>query len=347
MAAWDPTSLPVRPGVYVRFLEAAQAIVGGQRGVVAIPLLNYDGGTAAPETVYEVESETAAIDLFGESSNIRSIRLALQGGASKVVVYTMPESPQTEDYAAMRAALDAYDFNVFVFDGEFNEEEQTAAIAWAKNSRDLGKHFFVVIGGDAASDANPSDGNSRSTTANDDYVVNLITGGISAGTAYTSAQYAPYIAGLIAGTPLNSSITYDVTTLDDVNKRLTLSEQDDAILAGSLALINDGEKVKVLSGVTTSGSKIRAIRVRQAVATDIARTGADAYIGKLNNDDTGRAALISAVLAYMESLEAAGALQDPVVTLDPENPPVGDRVYLLISYVETDSIERIFLTVSI
>lgn len=346
MASWDPSSLPVRPGVYVRFLEAARAIIGGERGVVAIPLLAYDGGTAAASMVYEVESESDAIDLFG-AVNVRSIRLALQAGASKVVVYTLPEAATTEDYAAMRTALDAYDFNVFVFDGEYNESEQTAAIAWAANNRDIGKHFFVVIGGDAAADADPTEGNSRSTTAADDYVVNVITGGIADGVAYTSAQYAPYIAGLIAGTPLNDSVTYDVVTLDDVNRRLTLSEQDDAILDGSLALINDGEKVKVLSGVTTAGSKIRAIRVRQAVATDIARTGADAYIGRINNDATGRAALISAILAYMETLEAAGALQDPIVTLDPDNPPVGDSVFLLVSYVETDSIERIFLTVSI
>lgn len=347
--SWDPTNLPVRPGLYSNFVSAAIAqITGGPRGIVGIPLKQY-GSAATEKTFYIVSTEKEAIDNFG-SANIASIKLALQAGAREVLVYTLPTIDGTDvteeiAYADAFDAFEARDFNVFVFDGEVEDATQDSALAWVKRNRSEGKHFLVVFGGTDATDADPAQGDARSTRLDDDYSVNLTVGGTVGDKTYNSSQYAPYIAGLIAGKAINQSITYAKVSADDVNKRLRNSEIEAAIKAGSLVLVNDGAKVKVETGITTSGAKIRSVRTRQAIATDLTRSVADNYIGQVDNNADGQAALISACSAYLERLENANALRDPIVQLDPDYPSVGDKVFLLISYIEVDSMERIFITV--
>jgi hypothetical protein len=349
--SWDPTALPIRPGLYLNFVQAAIAqITGGARGIVAIPLKTYDG-TAEVKKFYTVEKEQEAIDLFG-ADNIQSIKLALRGGAKEVLVYTMPvidgvDITEEEAYTEARNEFEARIFNVFVYDGEISATEQDAGLAWCKRNKDEGKHFMVVFGGTVEDDTDPEIGDARSTRLKDDYSVNLIVGGELSGASYSSGEYAPYIAGLIAGTAINRSITYTQVPLEDVNKRLRNSEIEAALEAGSLVLVHDGEKVKVEQGLCTSGAKIRSIRARQAIATDITKTAADNYIGKLNNNADGQATLISAILAYLENLEVNNVLMEPSVVLDPQRESKGDTVFLLIEYTEVDSMERVFLTINI
>lgn len=347
---WDPITLPVRPGLYINFVEAAAAqIKGGARGTVALPLFQY--GTAEAGKFFTIEKEVEAVELFG-IANVAAIRLILQGGAKEVLVYTVPAVPakaksDAEVYLALRDAFESRNFNVFVFPGELTAEEQDNTRNWCIRNRGEGKHFLTVFGGTAADDLNPELGNTRTDRLADDYVVNLITGASINGELYSSSQYAPYIAGLIAGTGINKSITYTPVRATDVVKRLKNSEVTTALKKGSLVLVHDGEKVKVEQGLVTSKKKIRAIRARQAVATDIPKAAADSYIGKLDNNADGQAALIAAVKAYLERLELNNVLTDIVVGLDPDRKSEGDSVFLLISFTEIDSMERIFLTVKI
>ena len=171
---WDPTSLPIRPGLYTNFKEAAVAqITGGARGIVAIPLKTYTGGTATAKTFYTVENEKDAIALFG-SANITSIKFALQGGAKEVLVYTMPTTPDCCGYVEMRNAFEARPFNVFVFDGEETDTEQDNTATWLATNRTEKKHFMFVAGGTDADDLDPTVGNARSVGFNDEAIVNLI-----------------------------------------------------------------------------------------------------------------------------------------------------------------------------
>lgn len=352
--SWEPTSLPVRPGLYIRFEEAAAAqIKGGARGTVALPLLKYKNAADAKK-FFTVEKVKEAADWFGEE-NIDPIRLILLGGAKEVLVYTVPAPPALAegkeaavDYTAIREAFSTRQFNVFVYPSEIPSAEQKALKEWcAGNREDEGKHFITVIGGTAEEDQKPDAGNTRSGLVKDDYVVNLMTGVEIDGTSYSSARYAPYVAGLIAGTGINKSITYSPVYANDVTKRLRKTEINAALEKGSLVLVHDGEKVKVEQGLVTSGKKIRAMRARQAISTDITKAAADSYIGKLDNNADGQAALISAIKAYLERLQLNNVLTDIVVTLDPDLKSEGDAVYLLIAFTEVDSMERIFLTIRV
>lgn len=340
---WDPTALPIRPGLYINFKEAAVAqITGGERGIVAMPLHTY--GTAEADKFYTVDSVASAKELFG-ANNVEPISLALQGGAKEVLVYTVPSS--NTDYDDMREKFEAYPFNIFVWDDTPPEGQDALTKTWLEQNIEEKKLFMYVTGGDDESDQNPSTGNARSVALKHDFIVNLISGGYVGETEYYSGKYAAYVAGLIAGTAINRSLTFTPVSLDDVNKRLRNSEIVAALEKGSLVLVNDGEKVKIESAITTGGIKIRSARARIAIATDIEKTARDQYIGRLNNDEDGQAALISAIKVYLETLEQNGVLTDIVVTLDPTTSSNGDKVFLQISYRELDSMERIFLTINV
>lgn len=354
---WDEISPPIRPGLYLNFVEQALAqIVGGPRGVVGLPIFNYVGGAIETGKFYVVANEKEAQEQVGKA-NAGPITRVLAGGAAEVLIYAVPPAQIPEasehDYTAMRDAFEARPFNVFVYPGEVDSAEQDATVAWTASNRKEGKHFATVFGGTAEEDQDSAVGNARSIRLADAYVINLITGVVLGdGTELTSAEYAPYIAGLIAGTPINKSITYANVPVSDVTKRLRNSEINEALTSGSLVLVHDGRNVKIEQGITTKSDeiargKIRVMRARQAVATDIPATAKERYIGKIDNNPAGQVSLIAAIKAYLETLETNNVLMNPVVEPDPERESKGDCVFLSISYTEVDSMERIFLTINV
>lgn len=352
--SWDPTSSQIRAGLYINFVNAALAqIQGGSRGVVALPLNVYTGGTATAKQFFTVEGEKQASELFGVA-NIAPLKRIFSGGAKEVLVYTMPVFNATttvQDHVDMRNGFSARHFNVFVYDGEVTAVEQDNALTWMKANKSEGKHFEVVFGGSAADDAVPATGDLRSVRLADEdgYAVNLTVGAVENGVSVSSAVFAPFIAGLVASTPINKSITFSKVAVDDVTLRLTNAQIKTAITKGSLVLVHDGEKVKVERGVTTAQTgvkKIRTARARQAMQTDITKTADDNYIGKIDNNVDGQKSLISAVKAYLERLAVSNVITNVItVGADPNFASVGDEFYLSVRVFEVDSMEEIYMTI--
>lgn len=347
---WDEAEEPIRPGLYINFEKAAEAqVLSGARGIIAIPLKTY-GIKVSEKDVIEVKSVPEAEDKFGKA-NVKSIKLAFEGGAKEVLAYALPEidgSTVTEAiaYDGARDAFEARQFNVFVFDGEVSAEEQASTVAWLKRNRNEKKHFTFVTGGSASDDLDSTLGNARTASLKDDYVVNIITGAVEGSTTYSSGEYAAYIAGLVAGTPVNKAITYAKVSANDVTLRLRNAEIETALKAGSLVLVHDGTKVIVEQGLTTSGEKLRKVRARQAIATDLEKMSRDHYIGKIDNNPAGQATLVSAYKLYLETLANENVLSNPDVAISETKPSVGDKVYVDIAYTEMDSMERILMTIN-
>lgn len=264
-----------------------------------------------------------------------------------------------EEYIEAQEAFETRKFNFFTLDGMTDSALQTSFASWIERQRrDEGIGVVGVLGGTAENDEDPTAGNARSRAFNYEGVVNVITGCELDGVKYSSAEVAPYIAGLIAGKRLDESITYSVTPFDDIIPRLTHSQIEAALLAGSLVLVHDGEKTKIESGVNTLTSlrakqnnqwkKIRAIRTMDALNDDMLKTASDAYIGKVNNNEDGKIALITAFKRYMEIMVKGGVIEkDFTVYLDPDyhgNPPLAapDEVYPVWEAYITDSMEKIF-----
>ena len=146
---------------------------------------------------------------------------------------------------------------------------------------------------------------------------------------YTALEYTSRIAGIVAGIPLNKSVTYYV--LDEVKSIKESSTPDDDIDAGKLILVNDGEKIKIGRGVnslqtielevTEDMKKIKIIEGMDLVHSDILKTFSDYYVGNYPNGYDDKVLFFSACEEYYKSLKARGVLNpaaDATMRLDME-----------------------------
>jgi len=270
------------------------------------------------------------------------------------------------DYVNALAAFETQEFNVLTLDGVTDSALHTSVVSWVSRVRDEGKSVIAVLGGSAAEDTAAdavSKAVARSAGYNHEGIVNVGTGAKLNGISYSSAQVAAYAAGLIAGQALSESTTYAPTPFDDVTRRWTRSEQEQAVRGGVFLLIHDGRLVKVLRGMNSlvtlrqgqsnAWKKIRTIRVMDAINMDLQRAAEDAYIGKVNNTEEGRLALVGAAKQYMLTLEQSGVIAAGTwdVYPDPDyygpsapNTPEPDQVYLKWEARLTDVMEIIMGT---
>ncbi|GIO35848.1 hypothetical protein J41TS12_07090 [Paenibacillus antibioticophila] len=270
------------------------------------------------------------------------------------------------DYMAATLQFETRDFHVLTLDGVSDPALHTSLVAWLKRVREEGKGILLTLGGSAASDtADNAVEQAVQRSASFDYegVIHVGSGAKLNGRSYSSAQVAAWAAGLIAGQSLKESATYAVSPFEDVTRRWTRSEQEAGVQGGVLLLVHDGRRVKVLRGVNSlvtlregqnkGWKKIRKIRVMDQINADLQRTAEDNYIGKVNNTEEGRLALISAGKQYLQALALENVIESTGydVALDPrfygtgsQFEPEDDQVYLVWTADDTDVMEQIFGT---
>jgi len=270
------------------------------------------------------------------------------------------------DYIAAQAALESEEFDVVALDFAADSALLQSFSAWIKRVRSEGKRVTMVIGGSAADDVSSkaaATAAARSLALNFEGIINVGTGVRIGTTDYSSAQTSAYVAGLIAGQRLNESTTYHVTPFDDVTRRWTRSEQEQAVKNGVFIFFHDGRQVKALRGINSlvipgagqnnAWKKIRSIRVMDAINSDLQRAAEDSYIGKVNNTEEGRLALIGAMKEYLTLLAQSSVIEASGfdVILDPayygESPvlrPEADQVFLQWNVKLTDVMEQLFGT---
>ena len=270
------------------------------------------------------------------------------------------------DYTNAMAAFETQTFNIMSLDGITDPAIQTSVASWAVRMRNQGKVMITVMGGSGADDTAADavqKAIARTAGFNHEGIVNVGTGVVLDDVTYSSAQVAPYVAGLIAGQKLSESTTYAASPFDDVTRRWTRTEQEDAVRNGVFIFFHDGRIVKPLRGINSlitlrQGQsqffkKIRAIRVMDAINSDLQTAAEDNYIGKINNTEEGRLALIAACKQYMEVLAQGGVIESTNwdVYLNPTYhgnnatiTPEPDQVFMNWTARMTDVIEQIFGT---
>lgn len=306
---------------------------------------------------------TLATSATGTLSTISSV--SMSGGDSGI------EDISAADYTSALNAFETQTFNIFALDGITDAAIQTSTRAWVARMRSQGKCIECCMGGtnadDTAQDA-VQRAIARTAGFNHEGITNIGTGGVLDGVDYSSADTACYIAGLIAGQQLTESTTYATTPFDDVTRRWTRTEQEEAVRNGVFILFHDGRIVKPLRGINSlitlrqgqnnSFKKIRAIRVMDAFNTDLQKAAEDNYIGKINNTAEGRLALIAAFKQYMETMAKAGVIEatgldvylDPTYVYSANDAADGkivaepDQVFPIWTARITDVIEQIFGT---
>lgn len=338
-----------RPGLYIRFIESALAAIGaGARSKVAIVKSDFTG-TAVADKVYRITGLEQATELFGEA-NVKDIIQIFNGGASEVVVSTITEIESTPWINALQR-LETYEFHVYVNPIGSDAELDTAAFTWLQTAKGNGLNFVSVFASESA-EGNVTQIKAAATAVTDETVV-FVSGGVkdASGNNVTADEYACYIAGLIAGRALDGSLTYLNVPFAETITRFRSSEIQELLAAGILVTVMDGDYPRIEQGLTLGESpfdKIRTVRAKQALIDDISRAVNKSYVGKVTNNRNGQIAVINAIKAYLTTLANANVI-DPsfVVDLDPTQPSVGADLYIVVGVKFLDSIEYVYMTISV
>lgn len=287
------------PQINIVFKElASSAIQRGERGIVALLLNDKKSlGTRLLSNVTEIP-----VDWSDENKS--EVERAFIGGVImpiRIVAHAFDKSATVTESTPLDSALKALEsvkFDYLVFP-EIADDEKAKITSWIGGQRQNKKMVKAVLPNHAA---------------DKEYIVNFTTNEIQvADTTYTTAQYCGRIAGLICGTPLNISTTFQPLPEVDSVQSYSKLELDEAIDNGEFVIYHDGEKVKVARGVTSfvtiasdkgeTFKKVKKVDILDLASTDITKTISDNYIGKYPNNFDNKMLLLTAIKSYQKGLE--------------------------------------------
>lgn len=283
------------PDVEVIFKAlASSAMARGLKGVVALVLKD------SVHLGANVYTDSTTIPQDYSAYNLNQINLAFKGGEAppiSLIVYIEPTA--AADYTAAMAYLETVKWDYGAIP-EISSSDALLVAIWLKALRDTKDIKSKMVLPNTASDH--------------EGIINFATDGIVTATGTLAAiDYCSRIAGILAGTPLSMSATYQVLTeVTDVPHN-TKAQFDTLINAGKLVLMNDGAKVKIARAVnslvtltatkTADFQKCKIIDIMDLEHNDIKTTYNDNYVGKVPNDYDHKCLLITAINAYLVGLE--------------------------------------------
>lgn len=323
------------PNILIEFkTKASTAIKRGNRGIVAVMVMD------TPSGVHRLELATDIPTGLTEA-NKAYVERAFWGGVNPINHLMLIV---TDTITNGMAALETIKYDYLAAPPDISAEDATTLATAIKAMRDSkGLKVKAVL---------------PNCAADHEGIVNFTTSNIKVGTnTYTSGEYCSRIAGLLAGTPLQQSVTfYTLPEVTDVPK-LTKTELDAKIDAGEFCIFHDGEKVKVARGInslTTVGSTksedykyIKIVDTMDLIYNDVRRTCEDNYIGKFPNSYDNKCNLLVAIQAYLEALRDDNILDANISTaidinaqrnyLKSKNEPVEDMTLQEIKEANTQS----------
>lgn len=294
------------PGSYFNFVNVSK--VGsalGERGTVAIALpIDKAAGTVIELTRADFVTNTQELLGIEYASDEAAPLREIFCHASKVYVYDLGAG-DTKTVSDAINALEPYEFNVICAYTE-STEDISAYITAVKMWRDeQGKKCQVVA-------YNP-------TTPNHEGVISEVSTVSDEGApAYALTAW---VAGVEAGCKINESCTnmlYDGEYTVVCDK--TQSQLEDCIENGQIAFHLVYGEVRLLEDINTltettedKGEDFKSnqtIRVIDQVANDIAKLFNTKYLGKIQNDKSGRVSLWGDIVKHHKDMEDLRAIED-------------------------------------
>ena len=285
------------PVINIAFYERAVAAVQrGEKGIVALLLVDSSG----PESGATVVTTYSASEIPStlSTANKKAAQLAWMGYINPPKKVYLAIVADATDYADALDAIETLDWDWLAYPSADTDSNTAAVATWIKGKRANNHRIFKAVIPASASD---SEG-----------IVNLPEGYTDAYGTVAAEVATARIAGIIAGTPWTASCTYAPVTDAVSCTTHTKAELDTMVDAGKLALAWDGEKVKVMRGVTSltttsqekgaSFKKIRLVEIMDAISRDIRVTAEDSYIGKYVNSYDNKNLLVTAINGYFDVL---------------------------------------------
>lgn len=175
------------------------------------------------------------------------------------------------------------------------------------------------------------------------------------GTEIDGYQTAARIAGMIGAVASNSSLTHTVINgFSEIKEKLTNTDIIQAEKMGCIVLsYNKSKQIWIDNAINTlitpadnqddGWKKIRRVKTRFELIRRI-NTTTDDLVGKVDNDNNGRATVISQMQGVGDSMVEEGKLVSCKVTESGAYTADGDSAWFDIDVIDKDSMEHIYLT---
>lgn len=254
-------------------------------------------------------------------------------------------------YTAYLNTIKSYNWNTMGIPQD-SATANTAVIAFIKNLREnVGKKVQAVL-----------------YNANADYegIISVNQGYATTDEVVSPTSFVAYVAGLTAGADVNQSNTYHViegatsiiypegvTPYDDEDiiaalkegKMVLSTRQDGAVIIEQD--INTFHTFVADKGYTFS--KNRVIRCLDEINNSVGLLYAKSYIGKVDNNDYGRALFKGDIISYLNMLQSIGAIQnfDSTTDVTVYAGEAIDAVVVELAIQPVDSMEKLYMTVMV
>ena len=288
------------PSVNIVFKqEGITAIERGERGIVALVLR--DAEALGGHTVYDITDCPAELS---EDNRVFIID-SLKGNTNaplKVELFVLGEEEEVVN------ALNYFENTKFdyICSPYFTSEENVEVATWVKAQRD---NEGVMVKAVLANIEDDHEG-----------IINFVTDNIVTELkTYSTSEFTPRIAGLIAGTSLKIAVTY--ANIPEIVSVPYEKRQDIAtkIEEGKLAIFKQSGQYRIARGVnslvTTSEvkgeafQKIKLVDIMDLMANDIRQTCHKSYIGKYANSYDNKCILMTAIEGYLDQLVLDGLIE--------------------------------------
>lgn len=309
----------------------------------------YDVSTVVDGTVVDVQSVKKLEELKANSwTSFSGTGTTIQDTAGVVLEGGKDPTVAASDYAAFLTAAEPYQFDVLVYDGSDSTTIQAIAAFVERMSDGVGRKCQAVMAGDSAANCNS------------EFVISVHNGvKLDDGTVLTAQKATWWVGGAEAGALYNQSLTYArYPHAVEANPKLTDVQAAAAVQAGQICFIDTFGTVKVCTDINThitftvdkgqEFSKNRVMRALMQFCNDTYEHFSNYFIGKVDNNESGRNLLKGWIVGYLNEMQANGGIQnfvaDDVTVLAGKNI---DSVVVNAAIQPVDSIEKIYMIVTV
>lgn len=309
----------------------------GQFDVITV----IDGAEADTQTVTAISGLAANdwVTFSGSGEITETAGTKLTGGVNPTVT--------DGDHAAFLQAIEPYTFDIIVYDGSSANTIAAMAQFVTRLNDSIGRKCQAVMAGSGAA-------------LNNKYVIAVHNGVIlNDGTALSAQQATWWLAGAEAGALYNQSLTYaQYPGAASANPKLTDAQAESAVKTGMICFIDEFEHVKVCTDINTKITitqtegaeykKNRVIRVLNQICNDAYKQFSENYIGKIDNNETGRSLFRGWLVGYLNEMQANNGIQNFKAEDVNVLPGASVDSVVIDAFIQpVDAVEKIYMTVTV
>ena len=230
----------------------------------------------------------------------------------------------------------------------FSTEIKSSVVSFIQNMRDNEGRYVQAVVSDY-------DG------ADYEGIINSVNGAIIDGVEYSKEDFVSVVAGMTAGSNFNESNTGKIIRgATSIIGELTDSEIKEGLSKGHFIIsTSTSGNIKVEQDINSlhtydssrnyNFSKNRVLRTLDEIGTTTVQTWEDTYMGKVDNNSTGRGLFKSDLISYGKELQRLGGIQEFKGSEDVEISQGNDLDSVVTTWAvkPVDSMEKLYLTVNV